>query len=1588
MGELFERTVVEVPLAWTGERLTTDASPQVEIEHLHRYFLARTLCRGLDVLDVASGEGYGTALLAQTARSVIGVELNAEAIAHASKNYTAPNLRFAHGDARNMALPDACVDIVISFETIEHFYEHDAFLAEVRRVLRPGGRLVISSPERDVYSPAGGDFNPHHVRELTRAEFLALLRSYFVNVSLHGQRPMIGSALIAEALSTSGERPAPLTYERRGSNRYEESQGLSRPVYLVAVASDVSVSDIPDSLYVDSSSIEDALVSLPVAREEGRQSAAALVEAGAYARHLEAEFADRCQQLEQAESRTSKLEAELVQAGSYARRLETEFADRGAQLKQAESRAHELETEFAPRDAQLEQTASRVRELEIESALRNAQLEQTESRVRELEAALVRAQHVTSHLAPRVEALTNALAETEAVLIEARRVGQKIQAEHVVTIAALDEARLSVVAKNSELADATKYARHVEEHLSHASVAREAGAAYARRLEVELAASQANYEALQANLAALVGSSAWKATGPFRSSMERYPRARRYLRRVAKLIWWAATLQLPGRIITRLNGDRQGGLAESDAPVSGLGYAPSENSEAGNDDQASALEPVPSVSPPPIAESVSVLSIDKKARFRAQAHCELLAFLASGERLVFRAPESPDVSVILVLWNQAHLTLRCLQALRAQHGPSLEVVIFDNASQDETGNLLSRVDGATMLRSTTNDGFLLGCNKAIIAACGRAVLLLNNDAFVHPSAIATALDVLDTNDRVGAVGARLILPSGELQEAGSIMWSDASSLGYGRGLSPQVGEAMFRRNVDYCSGAFLMTPRRLWDQLGGFDEAFAPAYYEEADYCMRLRSLGYSVVYEPRVVVDHYEFGSEEREGDAAAASRRNRKLFRARHSNALRRQHLPPAAINVLTARESVETNRRRLLVIDNELPLTALGSGYPRMRQLLIEATSLGWFVTFFPLHRPDVDWEAARRELPGTIEIAADRGSPALATFLEERQGYYEVVLVSRPDNMALFTAALGDRPHLLDGCRVIYDAEALFCTRDVIRARVEGRLVPEIEPLISAEVGLAAGADAILCVTQSEAAIYRSRSLGAVYTLSHPTEIAADVPEWTARSGFLFVGRLLERDAPNWRGLAWFISECWPRIRVRLPGATLRVAGHLHSDHDELEAPGVELCGPIDDLRPLYDAARVFVAPIRFAAGIPIKVLEATAAGLPTAGARLMAQQLGWTAGVEMVAEDDPGTLASATVALHKDVELWHRHRDAAIQRLHQEHSASAFRAALQDILSGTLPATSAGPHEKPGDADEQYRIERVNEVWAGQNPVWCGEAKQWMAHPMVAERINMLASGDPHVDAYGHLKAVLTRLGWTLPVARAASLCCGEGSLERELVKQGYAQSVVGYDLAQKAIEVARHSAQAEGLRGLEYEVRDLELNGLSTTGLDLVFSFSGVHHLSRLEKTFNAVHEALRPGGVFHVYEYVGPDRFQWTERQLLEINDFLERLPNRYRRLPDGSLKPLVTRPTIQEMLDADPSEAVRSSRIEPLLKERFRILDRREIGGTLLHMGLSNIAQNFDPMIEEDRYWVTQLFEREDALLNENALTSDFAIYVAQRS
>ncbi len=662
---------------------------------------------------------------------------------------------------------------------------------------------------------------------------------------------------------------------------------------------------------------------------------------------------------------------------------------------------------------------------------------------------------------------------------------------------------------------------------------------------------------------------------------------------------------------------------------------------------------------------------EAKAALRASLAARLRLFLAGGARL--RLPHSvrPDVSIILVLFNQAELTFGCLLSLAdslAGRDLRVEVIVLDNGSSDATAELLLRTDGARVIRSATNVHFLRGVNRAAQAAQGRHLLLLNNDAQLLPGSLEAALAALESSGDIGAVGGRIVLPDGTLQEAGSIIWQDGTCAGYARGRTPTDADLLFRRDVDFCSGAFLMTPRELFERLGGFDERYAPAYYEETDYCVRLWQAGYRVVYEPDAVVLHYEFGSAAGSAEALDRQRRNLSVFRERHRTWLAGQR-PRAPENLLAARR-VRSALPRVLVIEDRVPHTRLGAGYPRANDLL-RCLATRAEVTLFPMVRFNETLADVRASLPAGIEVLTDRHFPELAEFLRQRAGFFDAIIVSRPQNMKLFVEIGGADAPLRGGARIIYDAEAILAGREGLRAACSGTPLSPAEQarLLAEEMALARRADLVLSVSRVEQRQFVDNGIADVRVLGHALAPMPTAAPFGQRTDLLFVGAVHEDGTPNADSLRWFAEEILPLIR-RMLGEPIRlkVIGENHvSAIAELDGTAFELLGAVDDLRPHYGRARVVVAPTRFAAGIPHKVGQAAAHGVPVVATELLARQLGWMPGRDLLAASDAAGFAAACVRLLRDEALWQDVRKAALQRVEEDCAPAAFDGVVARLL---------------------------------------------------------------------------------------------------------------------------------------------------------------------------------------------------------------------------------------------------------------------------------------------------------------------------------
>jgi SAM-dependent methyltransferase len=383
-------------LEWTGERLLAGIQGDITLEHLHRYALAQELARAKRVLDVASGEGYGSSLLAKVARSVIGVDIDPAAVAHASRTYALENLEFRQGSATELPLESASIELVVSFETLEHLAEHDLMLAEIRRVLVPGGTLVLSTPDRRTYSEIPNYKNPFHVRELDYEEFGELLGRHFASYVVLGQRVCEGSLLVP--MSPRGFAPERFRTFRGDFTASQSSVGLRAPIYLIAIASDGDLAGLPGP---------------------------SVFEGVAIASNKDLELERSARHARRGEAVALHLERELVSERWAATQREAQKDRRAEELAR---RVRELEGELVVRDRELARRDEQVELARADTASARAQVDQLQRRVlytlgerERVEAALVLARHALADRDGLLAHYGAGLLAAEATLAEIRR---------------------------------------------------------------------------------------------------------------------------------------------------------------------------------------------------------------------------------------------------------------------------------------------------------------------------------------------------------------------------------------------------------------------------------------------------------------------------------------------------------------------------------------------------------------------------------------------------------------------------------------------------------------------------------------------------------------------------------------------------------------------------------------------------------------------------------------------------------------------------------------------------------------------------------------------------------------------------------------------------------------------------------------------------------------------------------------------------------------------------------------------------------------------------------------------------------------
>jgi GT2 family glycosyltransferase/SAM-dependent methyltransferase len=1211
MGELIRREVTSNPLAFSGERMTSDISGQIEVEHSHRYLLARDFCRGRDVLDVAAGEGYGTALLSQVARSATGVEIDESSVLVARREFSRSNLTFMQGDACALQLSDASFDVVVSFETLEHLSDQTKFLSEITRVLRPGGLFIVSTPDRNVYSPVGHEPNPFHAHELTRFEFSKVLFDRFEYVEIFAQRPIIGSAIL-------GDRSicAPRVFERRGSDYVEGNDDLPRAPYLVGFASNAVLPTLPNSLYLHRSDLDTD----PQERDSAERRALSLSED------------------------VSELRRQLAEANAA-------IGDAEAARQRAEASRHEWDAERLALAEELEAAVRRYSQLE---AVRDAILldaNDHKTTAKRLEHNLVLRDQELRHARLEAQRAGASLAALQPRLGRAEERARKAEAR--MQGAADDAARADAAAA---LALQQAQQAHQREDEAHRD-------ADLHRRQADLLSEEA--VALRARVYALEFSTTWRVGAPLRRFSGRFPSMARFVRRGAKVTWWGVTGKLPQRLRARRRLMLASMSVEQTAAPSPAFLPPSADA-AWHEAADHSVQAERSA----LGDIVEKCLIDNSG-----------AVALSPTMIRISASARPVVSIIIPTYGQVAFTLRCLTSISVHmpHVP-IEVIVMDDAYPGEDRlRLADEVEGIRLLRNPENIGFLYSCNRAAKHAVGDYLFFLNNDTEICPESLDALAGVLDTQPDVGMAGSKLLFPTGRLQEAGGVVWVDGSAWNWGRNDDPDRPEYNYRREVDYISGAAIMIRRSLFEELGGFDPEFAPAYYEDTDIAFRIRAHGLKVVYEPRSVVIHHEgvsHGTDATSGGKAYQVRNAERMLN-RWREVLSRDHFPNGC-NVLRARDRAR-HRTTILIVDHYVPEPDHDAGSRTMMGVVTSLLDAGWLIKFWPQNRLHSEIYTPVLEDMG-IEVLDNRWPGDIRAWLDQNGEDLDHVLVSRPSvavdllmHIVVRTPAkLSFYGHDLHFARLA--REAAF-TGDAGKAR-EAAAMEWFERRIWRQF------DTVIYLSEDEAQTVRSMVPGInCHSVVPYCFESFEMREQVARSAdILFVAGFAH--PPNVHAAEFLVREVLPLVHAQMPEARLVLAGsHPSLAVRALAGDAVEVTGWVSDekLALLYQASRVAVVPLQFGAGVKGKVVEALRFGLPLVTTTTGSQGL---PGLDAVVPvfDDPAEIAREILALLRDDARWMAQAQAQVRYAEAHFSRGAMRESLLRALvepSGAAAAPRAG-----------------------------------------------------------------------------------------------------------------------------------------------------------------------------------------------------------------------------------------------------------------------------------------------------------------------
>ncbi|WP_296806994.1 glycosyltransferase, partial [Thiocapsa sp.] len=551
------------------------------------------------------------------------------------------------------------------------------------------------------------------------------------------------------------------------------------------------------------------------------------------------------------------------------------------------------------------------------------------------------------------------------------------------------------------------------------------------------------------------------------------------------------------------------------------------------------------------------------------------------------------------------------------------------------------------------------------AGQGAYLVFLNNDTQVQPGWLDALIDTFEDAPDAGIVGSRLLYPDGRQQEAGAILFADGTAWNYGHLDAPDKPQYSYRRAVDYCSGAALAIETALFRRLGGFDSAFAPAYYEDADLAFRVRTAGRSVYYQPLSRVVHFEGISAGRDEQTETGLKRyqriNAETFRRRWAVVL--AGFGERGEDLERAKE--RGVRRRALVVDNYMVTPDRESGSVRMINLFRILQGLGFKVTFAAANLEAPEPYVADLQRIG-VEVLYRPYVRRIRDHLASHGTGYDLVILSRADAAA---ATLDTARTHCTKARIVFDTVDLHFLRERRLAQLQGdrATLRVAERRKAQELDLMRRADLTFVVSEAERDILAAEAPDVqVHVVSNIHHVCGSAKPYDARSGVLFIGAFAH--PPNTDAVLFLCREIMPLLRERVPDIRLSVIG-ADPPREVLACagPDIEIAGHVPDVEPFFAGCRVSVAPLRYGAGVKGKINQSLAHGLPVVATRVAAEGMHLVDGESVLIADDAPAFAEAIARLDRDPVLWQQLSDGGIRVMEAHFGFAAAEQALREAL---------------------------------------------------------------------------------------------------------------------------------------------------------------------------------------------------------------------------------------------------------------------------------------------------------------------------------